>query len=291
MTKTEPQTPEIRPMENARPSGQVRRRSRIGRIEGFTYQRWLDLTLILAMRALKVRYRGSILGIYWSLSNPLLMTVVYTAIFGTAFSSYYNNSIINYVLACFVGLTVLTYFSAATGQSLPSVVGNGSLLNKIKLPFSIFPCATIAANTFQFSVGTLPLLAVITAFNSHSVVNVVSLLAPTVALALVACGVSFITSSLFVFFRDLPYIYDLIVFVIYMSSPTFYPAALVPVSVKPLIALNPIASIIECFRQIALSGQPPALHLLAISLATGLSFFAIGVSIFAFLKSEFMDLL
>ena len=84
--------------------------------------RYIEIAQILAIRTLKVRYRGSILGIYWSLSNPVLMTFVYTAVFGTAFSSYYDNSILNYILACFVGLATLNFFSTSTSQALTSVV-------------------------------------------------------------------------------------------------------------------------------------------------------------------------
>ncbi|MFM6136233.1 MAG: ABC transporter permease, partial [Sphaerospermopsis kisseleviana] len=95
-------------------------------------QRYWELLHVLVVRTLKVRYRGSILGVYWSLLNPLIMTGLYTAIFGATFASYYDNSILNYVLAAFTGLVVINFFSASTSQALASVVGNGALLNKIR---------------------------------------------------------------------------------------------------------------------------------------------------------------
>jgi ABC-type polysaccharide/polyol phosphate export permease len=253
--------------------------------------RYVDLIRTLATRMLKARYRGSILGIYWSLSNPLLMTLVYTAVFGTAFSSYYDNSLINYILACFVGLTVLNLFSSSTSQALLSVVHNGSLLNKIALPFGVFPVSAVVANTFQFVAGTLPVLSLITVLRSHSPLNVVALLVPLAALVAVCIGFSLIVSSLFVFFRDLPYLYELVIFVIWITSPVFYPAQLVPAALRPFVALNPVTMIMESFRQIALSSHRPSLHLMAAALATGLAFLAIGMAVFAYLKSEFMDLL
>ncbi|MFM7370584.1 MAG: ABC transporter permease, partial [Sphaerospermopsis kisseleviana] len=97
-------------------------------------QRYWELLQVLVSRTLKVRYRGSFLGVYWSLLNPLIMTGLYTAIFGVTFASYYGNSIINYVLAAFTGLVVINFFSASTSQALVSVVNNGALLNKIQLP-------------------------------------------------------------------------------------------------------------------------------------------------------------
>lgn len=253
--------------------------------------RYIEIAQILAIRTLKVRYRGSVLGIYWSLSNPLLMTFVYTAVFGTAFSSYYGNSIPNYMLACFVGLAVLNFFSTSTSQALTSIVHNGALLNKISLPASVFPVSTIIASTFQFVVGALPVLAIIAIVRAHSMLNVAALLVPAASLVLVCSGFAFIGSAFFVFFRDLPYLYELFIFVIWITSPVFYPAALVPIAFRPFVALNPVATIMECFRQIALSGEHPSLRLIAASLATGIAFFGVGCACFAYLKSEFMDLL
>ncbi|GAB1544965.1 hypothetical protein NUACC21_76410 [Scytonema sp. NUACC21] len=131
-------------------------------------EHYWELLQVLVARNLKVRYRGSFLGVYWSLLNPLLMTGVYTAIFGTAFASYYSNSIFNYVLAVFTGLVVINFFSACTTQALWSVVNNGALLNKIRLPVSVFPVSLVGANVFQFALGVLPLLTIMTLVKSKS---------------------------------------------------------------------------------------------------------------------------
>lgn len=83
------------------------------------------------------------------------MTGLYTAIFGATFSDYYNNSILNYILAAFTGLTIFHFFSGSTSQALPSIVDNGGLLNKICLPVSVFPLSVITANIFQVANGSL----------------------------------------------------------------------------------------------------------------------------------------
>lgn len=254
-------------------------------------EHYWELLYVLVKRNLKVRYRGSLLGVYWSLLNPLLMTGVYTAIFGTAFASYYGNSIFNYVLAVFTGLVVINFFSASTSQALWSVVNNGALLNKIQLPVSVFPVSMVAANIFQFAVGVLPLLAIMTLINSRSLVNVVALLLPLLALCLVSAGVSLLVSALFVFFRDLNYFYELVIFVIWLSSPIFYPAAIVPATVKSFLVLNPLLPIIESIRQIALSGALPDFNLISHSLLSGIIFLALGLCCFQWWRHLFMDLL
>ena len=134
-------------------------------------QHYLELLQVLVGRNLKVRYRGSFLGIYWSLLNPLIMTGLYTAIFWATFAKYYNDSIVNYVLAALTGLIVINFFSASTMQALTSVVGNGALLNKIRLPVSVFPVSMITANVFQFLMGAYPLLAIVALIKSHNLLT------------------------------------------------------------------------------------------------------------------------
>lgn len=250
-----------------------------------------ELLQVLIARNLKIRYRGSFLGVYWSLLNPLMMTGVYTAIFGTAFASDYGNSIVNYILAVFTGLVVINFFSASTTQALWSVVNNGALLNKISLPVSVFPISLVAANIFQFAIGVLPLLTIMTLINSRSFINVLALILPLIGLVLVCTGISLLASSLFVFFRDLPYFYELIVFMLWLSSPIFYPAAIVPASVKSFLILNPLLPVIESIRQISLSGTVPDIYLITQSLLSGIIFLAIGISCFRWWQPLFMDLL
>lgn len=254
-------------------------------------EHYWELLRVLVARNLKVRYRGSLLGVYWSLLNPLLMTGVYTAIFGTAFASYYGNSILNYVLAVFTGLVVINFFSASTTQALWSVVNNGALLNKICLPVNIFPVSMVTANIFQFSIGVFPLLAIMTLVNSRSLVNVIALVLPLIGLILVCTGISLLVSALFVFFRDLPYFYELIVFMLWLSSPIFYPAAIVPASVRSLLILNPLMPVIESIRQISLSGAMPDVSFIGQSLLSGIIFFTLGLTFFRSLQHSFMDLL
>ena len=101
--------------------------------------RYWELLQVLVKRNINTRYRGSLLGVYWSLMTPIIMTGLYTVIFGTTFEKYYDNSTIEYLLAAFTGLVVINFYNSSTSQALASIVFNGALLNKVKLPLSIFP--------------------------------------------------------------------------------------------------------------------------------------------------------
>ena len=259
------------------------------RSQDFSWYR--ELLIVLIRRNLKRRYRGSFLGIYWSLLNPLVMTGLYTAIFGATFAQYYNNSALNYVLAAFTGLIVINFFSSSTAQALASVVENGGIVNKIRLPLFIFPLSTIGANVFQLLMGAFPLLIIITLLISKSLLNVAALLLPILGLVLVCTGVGMLMSALYVFFRDLSYFYELLTFLLWISSPIFYPVDIVPESVTRFLIFNPILPIIESIRQISLSGELPDLTLIAHSLISGLIVLAIGTVAFSSWRSQFMDLL
>jgi ABC-type polysaccharide/polyol phosphate export permease len=254
-------------------------------------RRYWELVQVLVTRNLKIRYRGSLLGVYWSLLNPLIMTSLYTLIFGATFAKYYDNSTPKYILAAFTGVIIINFFSASTMQALSSVVGNGAILNKIRLPMSAFPVSMITANMFQFAVGTFPLLVIITLITSKSILNVLALFFPLLSLALLCAGVGFFVSTLYVFFRDLPYFYELIIFFLSIGTPIFYPSAIVPDKVRPFLALNPIAPIIESIRQISLTGNSPNLSLIGNALVSGLIILLVGLSFFRWKQAEFMDLI
>ncbi|WP_275575054.1 ABC transporter permease [Neosynechococcus sphagnicola] len=103
-------------------------------------QRYWELLQVLIARQLKVRYRGSLLGVYWSLLNPLLMTGLYTAIFGAAFKSYYGDSVLNYVLAVFTGLVVIKFFLGFHNPSPAKHCRQWGALEQDQYPDQHFSC-------------------------------------------------------------------------------------------------------------------------------------------------------
>jgi lipopolysaccharide transport system permease protein len=260
-------------------------------VGGAGLRRYFELVTTIAERYIKGRYRGSVLGVFWSLSNPLIMTVVYTAIFGSAFSKYYNGSILDYVLAVFMGLVVVTFFSQASSQALQSVVANGSLVNKIKVPLSVFPISVVVGNLFQFVVGVLPVLVIVTALVSHRVENVILIFVPALALLMVTVSAALIMSALYVFFRDIPYLYELVVFMAWMTSPIFYPEEIVPANLRPWIQFNPIAAITNDTRQIAFNQGHIQLHVLALTLLIAAATTVFAAFVFWALQKHMMDLL
>ena len=254
-------------------------------------RRTVELIRISALRSLKVRYRGSALGVLWSFANPVLMTAVYTLVFGTSFSKYYDGSIVRYVLSAFVGLVVVTFFLAGTTESLTSIVSSGGLLNKIAIPPAVFPLASVAANVFQQGVTTFPIMLVLAAVVTHDPVRV--MLVPVVLVTVIALTVGFglALASLYVFFRDLPHLWAISGFILWLTSPLFYPSEMTPDRVRAWIGINPIGIEISAMREVVLhTGPVNAGAIGAAVVASGLAL-VVGVLIFRAMRRDFMDLL
>jgi lipopolysaccharide transport system permease protein len=253
--------------------------------------RSVELIRMSALRQLKARYRGSFLGVLWSFANPLLMTGLYTTIFGTAFATYYGGSTHRYFFSAFVAVVIVTFFLSATAESLVSVVSNGGLLNKIRIEPETFPIAAITANTFQQLFTTFPVIVILAAIVTHDPARVALVPLVLASVVILVTGFGLVLSALYVFFRDLSYLWAVIGFIMWMTSPVFYPAKLVPANVRPWLELNPIGLAIASLREVTLGKGSIDYAVLGLSSGVSLVALLVGVVTFRALRNQFMDLL
>lgn len=251
--------------------------------------RLVDVVSVLFGRTLKVRYRGSLLGILWSAISPLVTASVYAAIFGRTFSPYFGNSLVRYAAAVYIGLALAGLFVAATTQALPSIVQSSGLLNKVRIPFVAFPLSVVAAYGFQQAVGTLPVMVVLALVVNHNPLHVLALALPLGGLAMLTIGIALLVSGADVYFRDVAYLYDLAMFLVMLTTPVFYPAAIVPAGVLRLLEVNPLFSIMESTRTLILTDGWPPLHELALTLIEGAVVLAAGLAGFRAMTPHFME--
>lgn len=121
--------------------------------------------------------------------------------------------------------------------------------------------------------------------------NVIAVIFPVIALILTSLGVGYLVSCLFVFFRDLPYFYELVTFALWITSPVFYPSEIVPEKVQLFLFVNPLAKIIESLRQIALSGDLPDIRLIMDACLISVILLVFGWVCFRWWRPHYMDLL
>lgn len=256
----------------------------------FLDERLLDVVGVLFAQSVKERYRGSALGVLWSALSPLGMAVVYAAIFGQTFARYYDGSVVLYGAAVYIGLTLIGFFIATTTECTTVLVRNGGLLNKVRIPFEAFPLASVAAHAFQQLVGSLPLIVVLSLIMNRNLLHVLLLVVPLAALVMLAAGVGIFVSGVGVYFRDTPHLYELAVFVLWVTSPVFYPAAIVPARLAHFLVFNPLYAILQTARDLVLTPSLPPLWMFALALGEGAAVLVLGVAGFRLMRSQLMDL-
>ncbi len=244
-------------------------------------ERFWDLIQVLGARALVARYRGSRWGPFWASLQPVFVTAVYCAVFGRHFG---GRSLLAYAAYVYAGLSALGFFVGSTANALGSIVANRALLLKVRTPVAAFPTSTVSAYALQLAGGTVPFLAILTVVLTHDPGRLVALVIALLALVAVTEGVALLLSALNVYFRGLPQIYDLVIFMLWIATPVFYPIAIVPEPVRAILVFSPLYSVVTAIRSAMIDTGPfDAVALLAALLA-GVVSLAIGVAAFRLLQ-------
>lgn len=243
-----------------------------------------ELIKNLVVSDLKVKYANSILGFAWSMLNPLLMMVVLYFVF----SSFYHTQE-NFVLYILTGLLTWRFFTIGTASGLGSIVGKPSLVTKIYIPREILPLSTtlssLISSILEFCV-LVPLLFVFGVGLSPTILLFPVLLA---FYFLIVYGSVLILSSLFVYFRDLNNIWDVVIQVGFFACPVMYPLTQIPSKYLFYYNLNPLTRIIGMYRDIFLTGTIPSLSDFAIVLIFGVVLVIVGTMVFKKLSRRFAE--
>lgn len=216
----------------------------------------------MARRDMIERYRGSVFGFLWSLFNPLLMLLVYTFVFSVVFRAKWPGSgggSVEYAVNAFVGMIVFSLFSESLARAPSLVLQNANLVKKVVFPLEVLPWVTLASSLFHALVNYLVLLAFMLILKGSLPLTVVLFPLVMVPVALLALGLSWLLSSIGVFFRDMTHTVALLVSVWMFASPIFYPLSAIPVEIRRFFELNPLAPLIEGGRSVALLGVIPEL--------------------------------
>lgn len=238
--------------------------------------RYRELIWLLALKELKVRYKRSVLGFFWTLLHPLLMMIVLTVVFSTVI----RFPIDHYAVFLISALFPWIFFSQSLAYAVESIVLNGPLLKKVYIPRLVFPVAAVTANLINFllSFAPLALLLFLLKFPFHT--TWVCLPIPLLALVLFTLGFGFIFAAANVFFRDVAHILQILLAIWFYFSPILYSIQLVPPAYQFWFRLNPMLYLLQGFRLTIYEGQVPPLSLFGISLLIGLAVLMSGFWIF-----------
>lgn len=253
------------------------------------------LILQLARREIVARYKGSVLGLGWSLIQPLVMLAIYTFVFSTIFKSRWGvdaqEGRLDFALALFMGLITYGIFSEVANNAPVVILGNANYVKKVVFPLEILPVVSFlsALATALFSLTVLILGAILVKGGlPWTVVLLPIVWLPIFGLSL---GAGFFIASLGVFLRDIGPSVQLLTTMLFFLSPIFYPVSAVPEAFRPFVHMNPIAVCVEDARRVVLWGQMPDWPLTAgAALFAGFVLWG-GYSCFMRSKRAFADVL
>lgn len=220
-----------------------------------------DLMIAMVKREVVGRYKGSILGIFWSFLNPVLMLTIYTFVFSVVFKSRWgidtNQPKTQFAIILFVGLIVHGLFSEVINRAPSLITSNVNFVKRVLFPLDILPAVALGAALFHSLISLAVLLlafVILSGFLHWTIIFIPFVLAPLVILVL---GIAWILSSLGVFLRDIGQVIGLITMIMLFLSPIFYPVTALPAKLRPLIMINPLSFIIEQAREVIIWGHPP----------------------------------
>lgn len=217
-------------------------------------RRYSFLLKELVSRDFKVKYKRSVLGVLWSLLYPVLMMAVMAVIFSNFFKFHTEN--VDYLVYLQVGLIIFNYFSEASNLAMSSVVANFSLINKVYIPKYIFPLSKCLFVGINFLITLIPLTAVVVFTGTPITWNYLWLPFVFACLFFFTVGMGFLLSTIAIFFRDMFYIYGIVISLWMYLSPIMYDLESVT-SNRPLIGqilkVNPMYQFIT-FSRLCIQG-------------------------------------
>lgn len=244
-----------------------------------------DMLSNLVKKDLRTRYKGSVLGFLWTFVNPLLQLLVYTLVFSVIMRA----GIDKYYIYLFVALVPWIFFSTSLTASSSSIIANKDLIKKIYFPRLIIPMS-IVNGAFMNMIFTMVVVFLALIFSGIGMSKYIIFL-PIIMLLeyLLALGISFIVSSLNVYFRDLEHILGIVTMAWMYMTPILYDINMVPENLQGIFKLNPMTPIILAFRDILYYKTMPDLSHMGLIFMWGIGFIILGYIIFQKLQKGFVE--
>lgn len=257
--------------------------------------RW-SLVKRLTVREIGAKYKGSVLGVLWSLVTPLLLLAVYAFVFGQVFGARWGAAsaaggthLGQYAIVLFVGLTTFQLFSEAVTRAPTVIAGHKNFVKKVVFPLEVLPLVLVGTALFQYTVSLAVILVAVMVsaggLNPH-VLWLPVILAPFLVLL---TGLCWVLAALGPYLRDIAQVVGTAVSALLFLSPVFYPRESLPEPGRSLFLLNPLTVPVEESRKALLWGQAPDPLALCAYGFVALVIAAAGYLLFRTLRPGFAD--
>lgn len=213
----------------------------------------MSLVLALTKRDILSKYRGSMMGIFWSLVNPILMLVVYTFVFSVVFKAKWGQgtgSQTEFALTLFAGLMIYSLFSEVVGRSSSLIVANVNYVKKVVFPIEILSVVALLSSLFNFFISFCVWFVFLWVFYATPSWELILLPVIIFPLCLMMLGISWFLASLGVYLRDISQVVSVLLMILMYLSPIFYPVEVLPENFQAVMYASPLTFVIEQCRTI-----------------------------------------
>lgn len=203
----------------------------------------------LVARDIKIKYRRSVLGVLWTLLNPLCMMIVLSVVF----SNLFRFDIENFPLYLLSGQVIFNFFSNSTTSAMSSIVSSASLIKKVYVPKYLFVLANIISSFINLLASFVALILVMLATRAELHWMVLLVPIPLILLVLFSLGMGLALAAITVKFRDVMHLYSVFITALMYLTPVIYPMSILPEWLSVIVKLNPITNFLTMFRDVMLN--------------------------------------
>lgn len=238
----------------------------------------------LVSRDIKVRYKGSILGMLWTVLNPILTMLVMTIVF----SKLFKFEIEYYPIYFFCGHILYQLMSESTTNAMHSILDNSSLIKKVYVPKYLFPVSKIMSSVvnliFSFLAMILIMLVLDVPFRATMFLSIV----PILYVIIFSIGLGLILSTVMVFFKDMAQLYSVMTLLWMYLTPLFYPVTVLKENAPIMLIINPMYHYIQYFRDLVLYGRIPGAKENITCLVVSTVILSLGLALFRKKQDRFI---
>ncbi len=247
--------------------------------------RYRSLIGNLVVRELKARYRGSMLGLFWSFLNPLLLVSVYTLVFSVYLRFGMEKDYIPHLIS---GLLPWLWFSSSLLEASGSIISGGNLIKKILFPAEILPLVVVLSNCVNFLLS-LPILLLLIVFFKSIHLSILALPIIICIQLVLSAGLAFMLSALCVHYRDIQHLLGNVLTFWFFLTPIIYPLERIPEKFRFLVSVNPVAPLIIAYQDIFYRGQFPNFPQLFIVAIMAVIMYTLGSAVFEKYRGTFAE--
>lgn len=247
--------------------------------------KYKELIKNLVISDLKAKYSNSVLGFVWSMLNPLLMMLVLYFVFSNVFRFTQEH----FALYLLIGITGWRFLANGTTTAMVSIVGKGSLVTKIFIPREILTLSVVISALISSLLEFLVLIPLLIIFGATLSLKILLFPLLHIVYFMIIYGLALTLASLYVYYRDLGQIWEVILQIGFFMSPIAYPVSSIPAKYKFYYMLNPITRLIEMYRDVLLRNSMPGVMDFGLIILSGILLFAFGSWLFQRLSRRFAE--